>query len=61
MEDGHVLWLWIVYEPNLNRCLMIYLSIERTVLVYYGFFIHMRNRYDRKPIFTDGVRWYSDA
>jgi hypothetical protein len=48
-------------RPNLNRCLMIHLSRERTILVYYGFFIHMRNRYDRKPIFTDGVRWYSDA
>jgi putative transposase len=27
--DGHDFWLWIAYEPNLNRCLMMHLSLEK--------------------------------
>ncbi len=59
--DGKDYWLWIAYEPNLNVCLMMHLSRERTILVCYHFFKQLRNRYGRKPIFTDGARWYNDA
>jgi putative transposase len=59
--DGKNYWLWIAYEPNLNVCLMMHLSRERTIFVCYQFFKHLRNRYGRKPIFTDGAHWYNDA
>jgi putative transposase len=60
--DGQKYWLWIAYEPNLNACLMMHLSRERTIFfVCYKFFKQLRNRYGtRKPIFTDGARWYND-
>jgi transposase-like protein len=38
-----------------------YLSRERTIFVCYQFFKQLRNRYGRKPIFTDGAHWYNDA
>jgi putative transposase len=60
--DGQDYWLWIAYEPNLNTCLMMHLSRERTIFVCYQFFRQLRNRYgNRKPIYTDGARWYNDA
>jgi putative transposase len=60
--DGQDYWLWIAYEPNLNRCLMMNLSRERTIFVCYQFFRQLRNRYgSRKTIYTDGARWYNDA
>jgi transposase-like protein len=31
--DGQDYWLWIAYEPNLNTCLMMHLSRERTIFV----------------------------
>jgi putative transposase len=61
--DGQDYWLWIAYdEPNLNTCLMMHLSRERTIFVCYQFLRQLRNRYGtRKPIYTDGARWYDDA
>jgi transposase-like protein len=62
--DGQDYWLWIAYEPNLNTCLMIHLSKERTIFVCYQFFRQLRNRYgsSSKAIYTDGARrWYNDA
>jgi putative transposase len=59
--DGQNYWLWIAYEPNLNVCLMMHLSRERTIFVCYQFFKQLRNRYGRKPILTDGASWYNDA
>jgi putative transposase len=38
--DGQDYWLWIAYEPTLNRCLMMDLSRERTIFVCYRFFRH---------------------
>ncbi|HET7389714.1 MAG TPA: DDE-type integrase/transposase/recombinase [Nitrososphaeraceae archaeon] len=43
--DGQDYWLWIAYEPNLNTCLMMHLSRERTIFVCYQFFRQLRNRY----------------
>jgi len=60
--DGKDYWLWIAYEPNLNACLMMHLSRERTLFICYRFFRQLRNRYGgRKPIYTDGARWYNEA
>jgi putative transposase len=60
--DGQDYWLWIAYEPNLNTCLMMRLSRERTILVCYQFFRQLRDRYEsRKAIYTDGAIWYNDA
>ena len=59
--DGIDYWLWIAYEPNLKRCLMMHLSRERTLFVCYHIFKQLRSRYGRKPIFTDGARWYNEA
>jgi len=38
------------------------ISRERTIFVCYQFFRQLRNRYgNRKPIYTDGARWYNDV
>jgi len=58
--DGQDYWLWIAYEPNVNKCLMMHISRERTIFICYQFFKQLRKRYGRKPIFTDGARWYDD-
>jgi putative transposase len=59
--DGHEYWLWIAYEPNQNVCLMMHLSRERTIFICYQFFKQLRDRYGRKPVFTDGALWYNTA
>jgi putative transposase len=59
--DGQYCWLWIAYEPNLNVCLTMHLSKERTIFVCYQFFKQLRNMYGRKPVFTDGALWYNTA
>jgi putative transposase len=59
--DGQDYWLWIAYEPNINSCLMMHLSKERTIFICYHFFKQLRTRYGRKPIHTDGAHWYNDA
>src|ERR671925_1462878 len=38
-----------------------HLSRERTIFICYQFFKQLRDKYGRKPIFTDGARWYDDA
>src|SRR5437762_13823446 len=40
---------------------MMHLSRERTMLVCYRFFKQLKDRYGRKPIFTDGAYWYNTA
>jgi len=59
--DGLEYWLWVAYETNLDVCLIMHLSRERTILVCYQFFKQLRKRYGRKPIFTDGAYWYNTA
>lgn len=57
--DGKDYWLWIAYEPNVDLCLMVHISRERTIFVCYQFFKELRKRFGRrKLIFTDGARWY---
>jgi putative transposase len=38
---------------------MVHLSGERTIFEYYQFFKQLRHDYGKKPIFTDGARWYN--
>ena len=59
--DGQDYWLWVAYEPNLDACLAMHLSRERTLFVCYRFFRQLRDRYGRKPIFTDAAAWYNEA
>ena len=59
--DGKDYWLWIAYEPNVDLCLMVHISRERTIFVCYQLFKELRKRFGRKLIFTDGARWYNDA
>jgi putative transposase len=59
--DGHEYWLWIAYEPSLDVCLMMHLSRERTIFICYRFFKQIRDRFGRKPVFTDGALWYNTA
>lgn len=56
--DGQEYWLWIAYEPTMNKCLAMHLSRERTIFVCYQFFKQLRERYGGKTIYTDGARWY---
>ena len=59
--DGLEYWLRVAYEPNMNVCLMIHLSRERTIFVCYQFFRQLRHDYGKKSVFTDGARWYNIA
>ena len=59
--DGKDYWLWIAYEPDMDLCLMMHISRERTIFVCYQFFKSLRKKFGRKAIFTDGARWYMDA
>lgn len=59
--DGQKYWLWIAYEPNLEVCLSMHLSRERTIFVCYWFFKQLRNRYCGKTIYIDGADWYGQA
>ena len=36
--DGKDYWLWIAYEPDMDLCLMMHISRERTIFVCYQFF-----------------------
>jgi len=58
IDGGQDYWLWIAYEPNMDLCLMMHLSRERTVFVCYQFFKSLRKRFGRNIIFTDSARWY---
>jgi transposase-like protein len=39
----------------------VHLSKERTIFICYQFFKQIREKYGKKPIYTDGVQWYIDA
>ena len=42
--DGKDYWLWIAYEPDMDLCLMMHISRERTIFVYV---INSSNHYGR--------------
>jgi transposase-like protein len=42
--DGQDYWLWIAYEPDMDLCLMMHISRERTIFVCY---LNSSNRYGR--------------
>ena len=56
--DGKDYWLWIAYEPNVDLCLMIHISRERTIFVCYQFFKELRKRFGRtsySQMVLDGI------
>ncbi len=60
--DGQDCWLWwIAYEPNLNVSFKDGASTrERTIFFVCYHIKQLRNRYGgRKPILTDGAKWYN--
>jgi putative transposase len=59
--NGQHYWLWLAYEPNIKSCLMLHIYKERTIFVCYQFFKHLRSKYGRKPVYTDGAHWYDAA
>ena len=58
IDGGQDYWLWIAYEPNVDLCLMVHISRERTIFICYQFFKELQKRFGRKLIFTDGAGWY---
>ena len=49
--DGKDYWLWIAYEPDMDLCLMMHISRERTIFVCYQFFRQIRTRFENKRVF----------
>jgi transposase-like protein len=50
------------YEPNLDACLMMHLSNERTILVCCLFFKQLRKGYSARRLnFINDAGWYIDA
>ena len=59
---GEVYWLWIAYEPYINKYLLMYISKERTVLICYNFIKRLKRLYGSKyTIYTDGAHYYNQA
>jgi transposase-like protein len=53
---GEVYWLWIAYEPYINKYLLMNISRERSILVCYNFIKELRRLYGSKyTICTDGA------
>ena len=59
--DGVDYWLWIAYEPNLNKCLMRHLSGERTLFVCYHFFQQLDLNMIENHYLQMECKWYNDA
>jgi putative transposase len=59
---GEVYWLWIAYEPYINKYLLMNISRERSILVCYNFIKKLRRLYGSKyTICTDGAHYYDQA
>ena len=56
--NGKRYWLWIAYEPYINKYLLMDISKDKTVLICY-YFIKLRRLYgNRYTIYTDGAYYY---
>ena len=44
---GEVYWLWVAYEPYINKYLLMHISKERTVAVCYNFIKKLRRLYGK--------------
>ena len=58
---GRQAWVWVAYEPALKRFLHFRISYNQSSLDAYLFLKELRNRYGRKPIWTDEASWYPEA
>ena len=58
---GSQAWVWVAYEPSLKAFLHFRVSYNQSGLDAYLFLKELRNRYGRKPIWTDEGVWYPEA
>lgn len=58
---GRQAWVWVAYEPGLRVFLSFRVSYNQSGLDAYLFLKELRNRYGRKPVWTDDAVWYPDA
>jgi len=59
---GEVYWLWIAYEPYINKYLLMDISKDRTTLRCYYFIKRLRRLYGSKyTVYTDGAHYYNQA
>ena len=58
---GRQEWIWVAYEPARRIFLGFRISHNQSLLDAHIFLSELRNRYGRKPIWTDDARWYPEA
>ena len=59
---GEVYWLWVAYEPYINKYLLMDISKDRTTLRCYYFIKELRRLYGSKyTVYTDGTHYYNQA
>ena len=58
---GRQAWVWVAYEPLLKRFLAFRISYNQSGFDAYIFLKELRERYGRKPVWTDEGVWYPDA
>jgi putative transposase len=58
---GRQAWVWVAYEPALKAFLWFRVSHNQSILDACLFLKEVRNRYGRKPVWTDEGVWYPDA
>ena len=58
---GRQAWVWVAYEPVLKRFLAFRVSYNQSGLDATLFLRELRERYGRRPIWTDEGAWYPEA
>jgi putative transposase len=58
---GREAWVWVAFEPGLRVFLAFRISYNRSILDAHTFLKELRNRYGRKPIWTDEGLFYPEA
>jgi putative transposase len=58
---GREAWVWVAYEPALRAFLWFRVSYNQSILDAYLFLKEVRDRYGRKPIWTDEALFYPEA
>ena len=60
--NGKRYWLWIAYEPYINKYLLMDISKDRNTLRCYYFIKRLRRLYGSKyKVYTDGAYYYNQA
>lgn len=58
---GSQAWIWVAYEPTLKAFLWFRITYNLSELDAILFLKELRNRYGRRPIWTDEGVWYPEA